>query len=185
MAKTTSSLGPLCVLSGSLLLVSCSASAGASETTPLATQSRAVEQPQPLTMKAKEVMAEYQKAASEFPEALPDGVSFPNALPTAYLKNNYVAEAGVGEGVAATFWLCAWQDVFLKADSSGDQASADEAYERMTTDWESLPYYENHVEDPDKVWRKEILGPALDGNDRPLKGYFNTSCGFYEEHNPS
>jgi hypothetical protein len=180
----TQPLGLLCVLSGSLMLMSCSASAGASETTPPATPSTAVEQPQPLTMQAKEVMAEYQKAASEFPEALPAGVSFPNALPPALLKNNYVAEAGVGEGVAAHYWLCAWLDVFLDAESLGDQAAAVEASERMTTDWESLPYYEQHVEDPYKVWRKEILGPALEGNVRPLKGYF-ASCSFYKEHNPS
>jgi hypothetical protein len=136
-------------------------------------------------MKAQEVMAEYQKAAAEFPEALPAGVSFPNALPPVYLKNNYVAEAGVGEGVAAFYWLCAWQDAFLAAQTSGDQAAADEAFERMSADWESLPYYEKHVEDPGKTWHKNVIEPATLGDITPLKRDFNRGCSFYQEHNPS
>lgn len=189
MIKMTSSLGLICVLAGSLILVSCSSQAGSSETAPSPTQpvteSTVEEQPEPLTIHGKKLMAEYQTALSEFPESLPDGVGFPDTLPPALLKNNYVAEMDVGERQAAFYWLCAWQDVFLTAESIGDQAAADVAFDRLASGWKSLPYHEKHVDDPHQVWRKEILGPAKLGNDRPLKQYFNTSCSFYQEHNPS
>jgi hypothetical protein len=144
---------------------------------------RPSDEAQILSYQAKEVMTLYMAAAASFPDELPAGITFPEALPPHLLEDNYVAEAGVAEGVASFYWLCAWQDAFLAAASANDQRAADAAFEKLTTGWESLPFYEKHVEDPDKLWRKNVLDPAANGDFRPLGRDFQRGCRFYVEHN--
>ncbi|TJY64072.1 hypothetical protein E4J89_18820 [Arthrobacter sp. CAU 1506] len=138
---------------------------------------------QKLSYPAKKVMARYKATAASFPNALPAGITFPDALPDRLLEDNYVAEAGVAEGVANFYWRCAWQDAFLTAASLNDQGAADAAFEKLATDWESLPFYQKYVEDPDRLWQSTALEPAARRDFRPLERDFHNGCRFYLEHN--
>jgi hypothetical protein len=128
-------------------------------------------------------MTLYTAAPASFPNELPAGITFPEALPPHALEDNYVAEAGVAECVASFYWLCAWQEAFLAAASTNRQRAVDAACEKLTTDWESLPFYEKYVEDPDKFWRKNVLDPAANGDFRPLERDLQRGCRFYVAHN--
>jgi hypothetical protein len=165
-----------------VLLAACGNSANQRGATEVA-KARPSEATQSLSYQAKEVMALYKAATASFPNELPADITFPGTLPSYLLEDNYVAEAGVAEGVASFYWLCAWQDALLTAASSNEQGAAAAAFERLSTDWESLPYYQKYVEDPERLWRTNVLDPATRGDFTPLERDFQRGCRFYLEHN--
>ena len=117
----------------------------------------------------KEIPAFYLEAAETFPHPLPAGLGWPAGIPNGYNDPNGRYEAhSLGEGIASTYWRCAWEGEFLDAHESNDQSRQTAAL-AMLEIWVSDPYFTEIFEDPDQVWKSYVLEPAKNGELRRMR----------------
>lgn len=112
----------------------------------------------------------YRKTIANFPEKLPEGVTFPAKPPV------LGGSIGVGNaaGAAYFFWNCSWEDRYLNSPSPRVQAEAMTQMRRFEeTSW-GAKYYD----DPDGVWPK-ILKQAELGDPSELNSFYQSDCKFY------
>jgi hypothetical protein len=117
-------------------------------------------------------------AQAEFPEALPQGVSWPESLPAPFLEDGVGMQANVPRAVASLYWKCAWEDSYIAASRSGDADSAKAALGQLSG-YVDLPFYKEQVEDPDGLWSKLILEPAQAGDASGVVADFSAGCEWY------
>jgi hypothetical protein len=120
----------------------------------------------------------FLSAQAEFPEALPDGVSWPDTLPPEFLEDGVAMQANVPRAIASIYWRCAWEDSYIAASRSGNADSAKAALGQLSG-YVDLPFYREQVEDPDGLWSKLILEPALAGDDSGVVADFSAGCEWY------
>lgn len=110
----------------------------------------------------------YKETVSDFPEPLPDGVRFPSDPPP--------MEGDIGRGNAAGaayfFWVCSWEDVYLRGDDRAETAM-EHLRAFPTTAWGS-----QYLEDPENGWGG-VLDAAELGDLTELRSFFQSDCEFY------
>lgn len=127
------------------------------------------------------VRAEYEAAEDALGMDFPDDVELPSLadqlgrLPTS-ANGAPDFEDGFGESLLVSVWRCSWERSFLNAVVAGDADGEARAGHQLSSSYE-LPVVKRVVSDPDRLWEKEVLTPALAGNTEPLSADLVNSCG--------
>jgi hypothetical protein len=136
------------------------------------------DQPEREILKKGEVHTEYEAAKSEFPEPLPNGVTYIERLGPEYEEEGVLIGKGMGKVVVAWTWLCAWETEYIDALDADDEDRAESAI-AMIGKWRSLPEKDLYLADPNEDWEKVVLQPALLGDPSAIKNdLVNTCVGF-------
>ena len=116
----------------------------------------------------------YQEAIRKFPHPLPDGVAWPAEVPAgADDPNVHYEPKGRGEGLASTYWLCAWQGEYLDAFESNQPQRRAEALTMLDV-FVVDPYFTKRFLDPDQGWKRDVLDPARNGDTWRMKSQQST-----------
>ncbi|MGW6172096.1 hypothetical protein ACWF5H_01265 [Arthrobacter sp. NPDC055138] len=114
----------------------------------------------------------YLAAVESFPHALPAGTDWPAGIPSGYSDPHGRYEAdSLGEGIASTYWRCAWEGEFLDAHEGSDRGRQAAAL-AMLDIWVSDPYFAEYFEDPEQIWKSHVLDPAKNGELRRMKSEY-------------
>ncbi|ALE04946.1 hypothetical protein AL755_04670 [Arthrobacter sp. ERGS1:01] len=127
--------------------------------------------------------AEIKKATQGFNEPLPAGIHWFKKTPDQLLQPNTTYEDGVAEGVVAFYWLCSWEKSYLDAVGKSDKKAAASSLAQLGK-WESLPFAQSSISDPDHGWEKAILTPAKQGDPTAMRSSFDSDCLVYTANNP-
>ena len=114
----------------------------------------------------------YREAVADFPERLPEGVTFPADPPP--FEDGLIG-AGNGAGMAYFHWNCAWMDVYLSA-SPGDPLRAEALAELRR--WPGTEWAVEFYDDPGGVW-DATLDKAELGDLTTLRGFYEADCAYY------
>lgn len=119
---------------------------------------------------------EYRALADTYPWPLPDGLSFPEVLPTAVEPTMY--EVGEGANQADSYWICAWMTDWLATQDTAPAAA------KVAWAWveraDETQLHTEHYYDPRDIWHKEILEPAARGRIKSFREFQATSCSYPE-----
>ena len=127
-------------------------------------------------MDEKGRMEEYRSLADTYRWPLPEGLSFPETLPTPEEPTMY--EVGEGANQADTYWICAWMTEWLATRETNVGAA------KVAWSWveraDETQLHTDHYYDPRDVWHKEILDPAAQGRVKSFREFQATSCSYPE-----
>jgi hypothetical protein len=126
------------------------------------------------------VQKEYSAAVSTFPEPLPTRVTFPSKIPAQAPDSR--SQPGVGASFASFYWLCAWEHVYLAANTAGNKETATAAAGKIGL-WTTLPWSQKYFDDSNHSWRDAVLTPALHGDASGVQAQYQGDCGIYRDNN--
>jgi hypothetical protein len=119
------------------------------------------------------------RSESTFPEPLPEGVAWPVAAPTAMTAKNVKVDPGVPRATTSFYWLCAWEDAYMKALHRGDQSAA--AASLSTAErFRSLPFFKEDYDDPNNLWYTNVIEAARNGDSSGIEADLAQCTYFYE-----
>lgn len=121
---------------------------------------------------------------SAFPRDLPSGIEWPESPPAVLLEDDTNYEVGTSSMMAAHYWLCAWEDVYLSEVNGGDPDLASAALITVG-DFQNLSMVQQYVENPGE-WYAGVVATAAAGDLAPITTDFDGGCAFYreEQNNP-
>jgi len=126
-----------------------------------------------------EIHEEYRRAIDNFPEPMPEGFAYLDALGPEYEPTDGFMEKGAGEVAVAYTWLCAWENSYINSFDSGDTESADGAV-AMLAKWKFLPNSAFYMSDPEDSWTKAVLEPAQLGDPSGVRADLSGTCGGFK-----
>lgn len=116
----------------------------------------------------------YKKTVANFPEAMPEGVTFPKLPP----EMGGSIGKGNGAGAAYFYWQCAWEDIYLHSpDIELKQIAITQLRRFPETSWAA-----KNLEDPEGLW-DQLLDEAELGDPSILGEFYQNGCSFYREQN--
>jgi hypothetical protein len=120
------------------------------------------------------------EARSSFDAEFPDDVKLPSvATRIDGMSENSQGTArfqeGFEESELVTIWRCGWQQSFLNAAETGDADAKERAASQLSGYYE-LEAVKKWVQDPDHIWHREVIEPALTGDLGPLKDDVANNC---------
>lgn len=116
---------------------------------------------------------------ADFPQPLPDGVSWPDELPRHLSSDRANMEPGVPRAMVSFYWLCAWEDAYLKASESGESNAQADSLD-MVARFLELPFYAEHYDDPDRLWYNNVVVRARNGDDAGVRSDVAQCDYFYD-----
>jgi hypothetical protein len=143
-----------------------------------ATQTAIAETPKTQVESQVEAAADWAPATKELNFALPPGVDWPTTAPQ-ILREFEAYEDGFADGLAALYWMCAWETQLLASASASDPAGVDSALSKLQSFARSAVAAE--LLEGVGVWSTNVLVPAAAGDLKPLTEDASTLCvGFPE-----
>jgi hypothetical protein len=77
-------------------------------------------------------------------------------------------EQGAAETVVLDMWMCDWEGIYVAAAKRDDSLALQRADTQLAT-WYDLKYAKRWVDDPERLWEKQVLTPARAGNTRHME----------------
>lgn len=96
----------------------------------------------------EQIQDKWAEVTTEFPDPLPDGISFPTETPAIFTPvddSQTIYQDGLPSLIAARYWRCAWLDSELKAVASGDTRKSARAHSRIAN-YATLPFVSAKVD---------------------------------------
>jgi hypothetical protein len=119
---------------------------------------------------------EYAATINSFPYALPEGYQFPASLPEEVLQG--VGEgAGVPQGQAYFYWLCAWEAQYLEAFDVGADDERAEAID-MIGKFPDTSFAQKYIQDPENGWYTNVVAAAKLGDPTGVRNDMANCAGF-------
>ena len=123
------------------------------------------------------------RSEQSFPEALPAGVTWPASVPSAMTAKGAKVDPAVPRATTSFYWLCAWEDAYMKAVRSGDHASASTALATAER-FRSLPFFRENYEDPTNLWYRSVIVAAQNGDTSGVEADL-AQCSYFYESQPT
>lgn len=128
---------------------------------------------------SEKVQQATDQSESAFPEPLPAGIAWPQALPATMTAKGARVDPGVPRATTSFYWLCAWEDAYMKAVKGGDANSASTALATAAR-FRELPFFQEDYVDPDGLWYTNVIEAALNGNTSGVEADLAQCTYFYE-----
>ena len=128
-----------------------------------------------------DVPAEYKAALEGSDLRFPRGIELPSI--TALLTKNVAQSApgpvffedGFGESVLVGHWRCAWERTYVNAANAADGDALRVAGKELSG-YHDLDLVKKHVHDPQHLWQRDVVDPALSGNLEPMQDDLTNNC---------
>lgn len=129
---------------------------------------------------ASEIKADVRAARASFGAEFPDDVKLPSVASridglSEQSRGEARFEDGFEESELVTIWRCGWQQSFLNAADAGDEDAKARAASQLSGYYE-LEAVKKWVQDPDHIWYREVIEPALNGDLEPLRDDVANNC---------
>lgn len=134
------------------------------------------------TIVAADANAYFKDATKHFEDDLPANVAWPTSLPSTLLEDDIRMDSGVPKLVAMTYWLCAWEDQYLRAASTSNSTLKSSALAKLKV-YPNLSVYKKYVDPSTASWQKSVLDPAARNDNAAIKAQA-AQCGYFYDNNP-
>lgn len=128
---------------------------------------------------AEAVQQAADQSEQSFPEALPAGIAWPTAVPAAMTAKGVKVDPAVPRATTSFYWLCAWEDAYMKALRSGDQDTAKTALATAER-FRSLPFFRENYDDPTNLWYTNVIVAAQNGDTSGVEADLAQCTYFYQ-----